>query len=176
MRKLLRFALGIYRGVVAIFRGAVAIWVFVGPCFGSLILVLGDDRWPWWIFVCGLVLFSGQFIFGALILRSCRHGEIKPPKPLEELLAGELRAPPNHRQDQAFGRGLGPQVMTEALRLARGYVKDAIKRKGGKIHHYEVSQITAMAKKFLESPESGPAIVEKAKANLDRMGLQARRG
>lgn len=45
-------------------------------------------------------------------------------------------------------------VKTEAMRLARNLVKDAIKASGGKISHYEASEITKAAKELLEADQS----------------------
>lgn len=54
-------------------------------------------------------------------------------------------------------------VMTEARRLAKNVVKDAIKANGGKISHYEAKDITAAANELLKAD---PSLVEQAKANL----------
>lgn len=45
-------------------------------------------------------------------------------------------------------------VKTEAMRLARNLVKDAIKANGGKISHYEASEITKAAKELLDADAS----------------------
>jgi hypothetical protein len=58
------------------------------------------------------------------------------------------------------------KVMTEARRLARNVVKDAIKASGGKISHYEAKDITAAANELLKSD---PSLVEQAKANLEAL-------
>ncbi len=58
------------------------------------------------------------------------------------------------------------KVMTEARRLARNVVKDAIKAGGGKISHYEAKDITAAANELLKSD---PSLVEQAKANLEAL-------
>lgn len=55
-------------------------------------------------------------------------------------------------------------VMTEALREARQYVKDAIKRQGKvKVSLVAASTITALAKQYLAT-EEGAELLEKAKA------------
>ena len=54
---------------------------------------------------------------------------------------------------------------TEALRLAKALVKDAIKKNGGKVSHYKASQITAAAKTYLEG-EHGARLMKIAQANL----------
>lgn len=58
------------------------------------------------------------------------------------------------------------KVMTEARRLARNVVKDAIKASGGKISHYEAKDITAAANELLKSDAT---LVEQAKANLEAL-------
>lgn len=60
-------------------------------------------------------------------------------------------------------KGISGVVKTEAMRLARGIVKDEIKKAGGKISHYSASDITAAAKELLEA---SPELIEQAKANL----------
>ena len=54
-------------------------------------------------------------------------------------------------------------VMTEAMRLARNLVKDAMKANKIKISHVKASEITAAAKELIESD---PSIVTKAEENL----------
>lgn len=54
-------------------------------------------------------------------------------------------------------------IMTEAMRLARNLVKDAMKANKIKISHVKASEITAAAKALLESD---PSIVHTAEANL----------
>lgn len=60
---------------------------------------------------------------------------------------------------------LDREVKTEALRLAKAIVKDAIKADGGKISHYSASDITTAAKAYLED---NPETIELAKENLER--------
>lgn len=60
--------------------------------------------------------------------------------------------------------GVSGAVMTEARRLARNLVKDAMKAAGVKISHVEASEITKAANALLAED---PSIVEKAKTNLD---------
>lgn len=57
------------------------------------------------------------------------------------------------------------EVMTEARRLAKALVKQAIKEAGGKISHYEASDITKAANALLDS-EQGPELLKKAEANI----------
>jgi hypothetical protein len=54
-------------------------------------------------------------------------------------------------------------IMTEAMRLGRNLVKDAMKANKIKISHVKASEITAAAKALLESD---PSIVATAEANL----------
>ena len=61
--------------------------------------------------------------------------------------------------------GTSGAVMTEARRLAKALVKDEIKRQGGKISHYEASEITKAANAFLET-EEGAKLITQAQANL----------
>lgn len=55
-------------------------------------------------------------------------------------------------------------VMTEARRLAKALVKDAMKANGFKAAHVAAKVITAAAEKLIEAD---PSIVEQAKANLE---------
>lgn len=57
-------------------------------------------------------------------------------------------------------------VMTEARRLAKALVKDAMKAEGIKISHVAAKDITAMANEILNDPEQGQPIIDQAKANL----------
>lgn len=56
-------------------------------------------------------------------------------------------------------------VMTEARRIAKAMVKDAIKAAGGKVSHYEASEITKAANALLET-EQGKEIIAQAETNL----------
>lgn len=55
-------------------------------------------------------------------------------------------------------------VKTEAMRIARALVKQAIKDDGQKVSHYDASEITKYAKVVLDEDAS---IIETAKANLE---------
>ncbi len=79
-------------------------------------------------------------------------------KNLEAMYAGKIKFSAGVKAKKASGK-----VMTEAMRLARGIVKDEIKRSGGKVSHYEASEITKAAKAYLEAD---PAILTQAEANL----------
>ena len=56
-------------------------------------------------------------------------------------------------------------VMTEALRDARVYIRDELKRLGKKVSLIAASKITELAKQYLATPE-GAELVEKAKATI----------
>lgn len=58
-------------------------------------------------------------------------------------------------------------VKTEAMRIARNLVKDAIKTAGGKVSHYAASEITKAAKAYIEADPSIIAMAEKAIAERD---------
>lgn len=58
-------------------------------------------------------------------------------------------------------------VNTEAMRIARNIIKDAIKANKGKISHYKASEISAAAKELLKG-EQGAAILKTAAENLDK--------
>lgn len=57
------------------------------------------------------------------------------------------------------------KVQTEAMRIARGIIKDAIKADGLVISHYKASDITAAAKDFLAG-EMGAEVIKQAEENL----------
>lgn len=61
-------------------------------------------------------------------------------------------------------------VKTEAMRLARNLVKDAIKANGGKISHYEASEITKAAKELLEADQSLLKMAEDNIAAREQVG------
>ena len=75
----------------------------------------------------------------------CKNGEIR-------VTGGKTKKP---------GQGA---IMTEARRLARQAVKDAIKADGGKISHYEASEITKAANALIEEDAS---FVETATKNIE---------
>lgn len=64
---------------------------------------------------------------------------------------------------QAKTKKASGAVMTEAMRLARNLVKDAMKANSIKISHVKASEITAAAKQLLEND---PSIIATAEANL----------
>lgn len=61
-------------------------------------------------------------------------------------------------------KGTSGAVNTEAMRLARIAVKDTIKANGGKVSHYDASEITKAAKELVAAD---PSYVEQAKVNLE---------
>lgn len=56
-------------------------------------------------------------------------------------------------------------IMTEARRLAKAMVKDALKAAGHKVSHYKASEITKAANALLDT-DQGKEIVAQAEANL----------
>jgi hypothetical protein len=78
---------------------------------------------------------------------------------LQKLKDGNIRMAKGVRT-----KGAG-RVKTEALRLARLLVKDALKRQGEKVSHYAAKEITVAAQSLLDG-EQGPDILTQAEANL----------
>jgi hypothetical protein len=85
----------------------------------------------------------------------------KAAQNLADLYDGKIRMSKGVRS-----KGLTGEIKTEAMRVARQYVKDAIKAKGGKISHYKASEITVAAQSVLDG-EDGPGIVAEAKATVE---------
>lgn len=77
---------------------------------------------------------------------------------IEDMYAGKTKI-----TGQAAVKKASGAVMTEAMRLARNLVKDAMKANKIKISHVKASEITAAAKALLESDAS---IIATAEANL----------
>lgn len=73
--------------------------------------------------------------------------------------AGKVKLPGR----KATKSGVPGTVMTEARRVARNLVKDAIKRNNGKISHYEASEITKAANELIAAD---PTILAQAEKNL----------
>lgn len=80
-------------------------------------------------------------------------------KTLEDAYNGKLRMTGGVKP-----KGTSGAVNTEAMRLARIAVKDTIKAAGGKVSHYDASEITKAAKALVEQDAS---YIEQAKANLE---------
>jgi len=77
---------------------------------------------------------------------------------IADMYAGKIKITGQARVKKASGA-----VMTEAMRLARNLVKDAMKAKKIKISHVKASEITTAAKALLEQD---PSILTTAEANL----------
>lgn len=77
---------------------------------------------------------------------------------IEDMYAGKTKITGQKAAKKASGA-----VITEAMRLARNLVKDAMKAAKIKISHVKASEITAAAKALLESD---PSILATAEANL----------
>lgn len=82
----------------------------------------------------------------------------KAEKNIQDMYDGKTKLSGQPRTKKASGA-----VMTEAMRLARNLVKDAMKANKIKISHVKASEITAAAKALLEQD---PSIVTTAEANL----------
>jgi|SRR5579872_4850939 len=87
----------------------------------------------------------------------------KAEENLERVYSGKIR-----RSAASKAKGLSREVKTEAMRLARALIKDAIKRGGGKISHYPAKEITALAAEYLEG-EGGKVLVATAEANVNKL-------
>lgn len=79
-------------------------------------------------------------------------------KNVENINAGKIRIVGAKSAGKTSGA-----VNTEAMRLARNAVKDAMKRENIKVSHVAASTITAAAKALLATK---PELIEKAKANI----------
>lgn len=67
--------------------------------------------------------------------------------------------------DYDFGQGGGGRtdpVHHEAMEIARGLIRDAIVKKGGKVSDYPAKQVTDKAKELLAHETHGPKIRKKA--------------
>jgi hypothetical protein len=86
------------------------------------------------------------------------EAQAKAKKNVEDIYAGKVRIT-GGKAKKASG-----VVMTEARRLAKNLVKDAMKSAGIKISHVEASEITKAANALLDED---PSIIEQAKANVE---------
>ena len=77
---------------------------------------------------------------------------------VQDMYAGKVKIAGQKATKKASGA-----VMTEAMRLARNLVKDAMKQAKIKISHVKASEITVAAKALIESD---PSIITTAEANL----------
>lgn len=80
-------------------------------------------------------------------------------KNLEAINSGKVRIVGSKSSTKASG-----EVMTEARRLARNMVKDAMKAKKIKVSYVEAKEITAAANALIAAD---PSIIEKATASLE---------
>lgn len=79
---------------------------------------------------------------------------------LELVMTGKIKFTGSAKAKKASG-----VVMTEARRLARALVKDAIRAQGGKVSHYEASDITKAANALLDT-DQGKEILAEAERNI----------
>lgn len=79
----------------------------------------------------------------------------------EAIRNGTIKLPGKKAKSKVSGA-----IMTEAMRLARATVKAAMKEAKLKLSHYKASQISALAKQYLETDE-GKKLIDKAKENLE---------
>jgi len=84
-------------------------------------------------------------------------------KNLENLYAGKVRKG-RVAATTADGKKVPGVVLTEARRLAKEVVKNEIRASGGKISHYEASEITKAANELLAADSS---FIETATANIE---------
>lgn len=82
----------------------------------------------------------------------------KAEKNIQDMYTGDVKITGVAKVKKVSGA-----VMTEAMRLARNLVKDAIKANSIKISHVKASEITSAAKALLEQD---PSILVTAEANL----------
>lgn len=86
----------------------------------------------------------------------------KAEERVAQMIAGTLKI-----GRAAAVKGPSAQVITEARRLARDLIRQAIKDAGGKVSHYSASEITSHANALLNDPDSGPGLITKAEENLE---------
>jgi len=82
-------------------------------------------------------------------------------KNVEAIMAGKIRFLAKKAKT-----GEPAAVMTEARRLAKNLIKDAIKASGKRINAVEPKDITAAANDYLQS-DQGKALIDQAKVNLE---------
>lgn len=80
-------------------------------------------------------------------------------KNVEDAKAGKIRLTSGSKKAKASGA-----VMTEAMRIARALVKDAIKATKQRVSDYKASDITVAAKAYIEAD---PTIIEMAQKAVD---------
>lgn len=89
---------------------------------------------------------------------------------VQKMYEGKVRLPSGVRTKVKTGA-----LRTEAMRIARLEVKDALKRAGEKVSYYSAKDISALATEYLES-EAGEAIMQEAADNLKKREEGARGG
>lgn len=75
----------------------------------------------------------------------------------------------NFIADYDFGQGGGGRVdpvQHEAMEMARGLIRNAIAKKGGKVSDYSAKAITEKARELLAHETHGPAIRKKAEETV----------
>jgi len=80
-------------------------------------------------------------------------------KNVEAIMSGNIRF-----SGKKAKTGESAAVMTEARRLAKNLIKDALRANGEKPSQYEPKEITALANAYLAED---PSLIEQAKANLE---------
>ncbi len=88
---------------------------------------------------------------------------------LEKVYAGKVRMSAGVRTKKAATR----EINTEAMRVARLLVKQALKDADKKVSHYAQKDITALAKEYLET-EHGEAIYQAAEATVKARDEEAK--
>lgn len=81
---------------------------------------------------------------------------------VEAVKAGKIKFSSGVKQKKASGA-----VMTEARRIARNLVKDAMKRDKIKVSHVAASEITRLANELLNDETIGKQIMDEAKAAIE---------
>lgn len=85
----------------------------------------------------------------------------KVQETLEACRKGEIRVTGGKSKSKITG-----EVKTEAMRLARVLVKDALKAAGKKVSHIAAKEITEAAKGLIDG-EYGPEIIEQARVTIE---------
>ncbi len=133
---------------------------------------------PSWVEVC--VEDIPQDVFNAVVMLGLKHfvngGMTKitgtkdgasmkaafeiATKNVDNIYTGKVRMPSGVSRSKVSGA-----VKTEAMRLARLLIKDALKASGKKVSHIPAKEITAAAKLYLEG-EAGAEIITVAENNI----------
>lgn len=94
---------------------------------------------------------------GAKLDEAKANALAKAKENYESLKAGTIK------KSSAKSDKVSREVNTEALRLARNIIKDAMRREKIKVSYVEAAEITKMAKAYLAS---NPELIEQAKASI----------